>query len=152
MISKALEYGVNLETSSSFDIDLILKLYEKGKVTTDIVLVHNGYKTDNYLEKIIKLNQIGFKNSITVLDSIEELDRLYKKIKDPIKIGIRLATDLQPQSPYYTSRLGIRSSEIMDFFKNKIAKKEKVELKMLHFFVDSGIKDNLYYWGNSKKP
>ncbi len=151
VISKALEYGVNLETSSSFDIDLILKLYEKGKVTTDIVLVHNGYKTDNYLEKIIKLNQIGFKNSITVLDSIEELDRLYKKIKDPIKIGIRLATDLQPQSPYYTSRLGIRSSEIMDFFKNKIAKKKKVELKMLHFFVDSGIKDNLYYWGEFQK-
>ncbi|MCB0653707.1 MAG: arginine decarboxylase [Saprospiraceae bacterium] len=151
VISKALEYGVNLETSSSFDIDLILKLYEKGKIDTSIVLVHNGYKTDEYLEKIIKLNELGFKNSIAVMDSMEELDRLYKRLKEPIKIGIRLATDLQPQSPYYTSRLGIRSSEIINFYKSKIARKSKVELKMLHFFVDSGIRDTLYYWGEFNK-
>lgn len=151
VISKALEYGVNLETSSSFDIDLILKLYEKGKIDTSIVLVHNGYKTDEYLEKIIKLNELGFKNSISVMDSMEELDRLYKRLKEPIKIGIRLATDLQPQSPYYTSRLGIRSSEIINFYKSKIARKSKVELKMLHFFVDSGIRDTLYYWGEFNK-
>lgn len=151
VISKALDYGVHLETSSSFDIDLILKLYEQGKVSKSIVLVHNGYKTDNYLEKILKLNEMGFSNSITVLDSMEELNRLYNKIKDPIKIGIRLATDLDPQSPYYTSRLGIAPSEIINFYKNKIAQNKKVELKMLHFFVDSGIRDNIYYWGEFQK-
>jgi arginine decarboxylase len=151
VISKALQYGVHLETSSSFDIDLILKLYEKGKVNTSMVLVHNGYKTDNYLDKIVRLSELGFDNSIPVLDSMEELNRLYKRLKKPMKIGIRLATDLQPQSPYYTSRLGIRSSEIINFFKSKIARKTKIELKMLHFFVDSGIKDNLYYWGEFQK-
>ena len=41
--------------------------------------------------------------------------------------------------------------EILDFFKNHIAKSNNLELKMLHFFVDSGIKDNFYYWGEFQK-
>ncbi len=151
VISKALDEGVHLETSSSFDIDLIFKLYEQGKIDTSLIIVHNGYKTEDYLEKIIRLNETGFKNSITVLDSMQELERLTTRLKKPIKIGVRLATDLQPKSDYYTSRLGIRPSELINFYQNKIVEKKNVELKMLHFFVDSGIKDNLYYWGQFQK-
>lgn len=150
VISEAVKHGVHLETSSSFDIDLILRLYKQKKITKSHVLVHNGYKTEEYLQKIIQLKEMGFKNSIAVLDSMEELDK-YVVAKSPIKIGIRLATDLQPQSDYYTSRLGIRSSEVMDFYENKIKGNEKVQLKMVHFFVDSGIKDNIYYWGEFQK-
>ena len=40
---------------------------------------------------------------------------------------------------------------MMDFFKERIKNNDKVELKMLHFFVDSGIKDTLYYWGEFQK-
>jgi len=150
VISEALKHGVHIETSSSFDIDLILKLHEQGKVPKSTVLVHNGYKTEGYISKILRLNEMGFKNSIAVLDSTKELKR-YETAKNKIKIGIRMATDLQPQSDYYTSRLGIRSSKILDFYKNEIEGNEKFELKMLHFFVDSGIKDNMYYWGEFQK-
>ena len=150
VISEALKYGVHLETSSAFDIDLILKLYEQGKVSKDTLLIHNGYKTEGYLSKIAQLRQLGFKNSIAVLDSMRELEN-YLESGEKIKIGLRIATDLQPQSDYYTSRLGIRSSEILDFYNNKIKGQENIELKMLHFFVDSGIKDNLYYWGEFRK-
>lgn len=150
VISKAMRHGVHLETSSSFDIDLILKLYEQGKISKSHLLIHNGYKTEEYVQKILKLNELGFKNSITVLDSMNELDH-YSNVKNPIKIGLRLATDLQPQSDYYTSRLGIRSADILDFYKTKIDGNEKVQLKMLHFFVDSGIRDSLYYWGEFQK-
>jgi arginine decarboxylase len=62
-----------------------------------------------------------------------------------------MAINEEPQSAYYTSRLGIRSAEIIEYYKTKIAKKKRVKLKMLHFFVDSGIKDNLYYWGEFRK-
>ena len=115
VINEAVKYGVHLETSSAFDIDLILKLLKQGKVTKSTILVHNGYKTKEYLEKILHLDEIGFKNSITVLDSMAELDRLAAAAKKKVKIGIRLATDLQPQSAYYTSRLGIPSTDILDF-------------------------------------
>jgi arginine decarboxylase len=150
VISEAVKHDVHLETSSSFDIDLILKLYEESKVSTSTVLIHNGYKTTDYIQKILKLNDLGFKNSISILDSMRELER-FESLGRKLKIGIRMATDLQPKSDYYTSRLGIRPSKILDFFKNKISKSKNLELKMLHFFVDSGIKDDFYYWGEFQK-
>ncbi|KAA3610749.1 MAG: arginine decarboxylase [Calditrichaeota bacterium] len=153
VINEALKHNVNLETSSSFDIDLILSLLEKGKLDKKIKIILNGYKTNDYLQKIIKLHELGFENAITILDSKDELKRLLKKVKtnQKLKIGIRMSINEEPQSPYYTSRLGIPHTEIVDFFKKNIRDNEKVELKVLHFFVDSGIKDTPYYWGEFQK-
>jgi len=154
VISEALKHNVNIETSSSFDIDLITSLYNENKISKNIYLIHNGYKTDDYFHKILRLQNKGFKNSIIILDSINELLRLEKLITDKnskIKIGIRMAINEEPQSAYYTSRLGICHTEILDFYNEKIKNNPLFELKMLHFFVDSGIKDSLYYWGEFKK-
>jgi len=152
VISAAMKHNVNLETSSSFDIDLILKLYQNGQIDKSRIIVHNGYKTNEYLQKIVNLQRKGFSNCIVVLDSEQELDRLLALTGDQkIKVGIRMAIDEEPQSAYYTSRLGIRPTKMIDFFEKKIKDNENVELKMLHFFVDSGIKDSLYYWGEFQK-
>jgi arginine decarboxylase len=152
VVSKALKQNVQLETSSSFDLDLIERLYEKGEIKKDIIIVHNGYKTKDYIKKILNFHNRGFKNSIVVLDNTQELNNIISaNPESKVKIGIRMAIDEESQSAYYTSRLGIRSTEIIDFYKNKIENNEKVELKMLHFFVDSGISDSLYYWGEFQK-
>lgn len=152
VLKAALREGVHLETSSSFDIDLIEKLHNEGMVEKSKILIHNGYKTQEYLDKIVKIQNAGFKNSILVLDSKNELSKIKNVKKDAkIKIGIRMAINEEPQSAYYTSRLGIRQNEILDFYEKEIKKNKKVELKMLHFFVDSGIKDNIYYWGEFQK-
>ncbi|PLX25176.1 MAG: arginine decarboxylase [Salinivirgaceae bacterium] len=152
VIQEALKHNVNLETSSTFDIDLIVNLYKKKKIDKSRIIVHNGYKTDDYLQKIVNLQEMGFTNSIIVLDSKEELDRLLSiKTNEVLKVGIRMAINEEAQSAYYTSRLGIPHNEVIDFFTDKIRDNDKVELKMLHFFVDSGIKDTLYYWGEFQK-
>ncbi len=151
VIEEALEHTVHLETSSSFDIDIIRILEAKGKINKKTILIQNGHKTEDYLNKIVSLMEDGFENVIPVLDSKNELDRFYAKTKGELTVGIRMAINEEPQSAYYTSRLGIRSAEIIDYYKTKIAKKKRVKLKMLHFFVDSGIKDNLYYWGEFRK-
>ena len=152
VINEALKHNVNLETSSAYDIDLILSLFRDKKIDKNRVIVHNGYKTDEYLVKIINLQEIGFRNNIIVLDSINELKRIEKLSSGiKIKIGIRMAINEESQSSYYTSRLGIRHNDILDFYTNNIKGKENIELKMLHFFVDSGIKDSLYYWGEFQK-
>ena len=152
VINEALKHNVNLETSSAFDIDLILNLEKKGLIDKERKIIHNGYKTDEYLQKIIQLQEAGFVNSTVILDSIHELDRLLKiDLKHVVKIGLRMAINEESQSTYYTSRLGIPHKEVVDFFKDNIRDNPKVELKMLHFFVDSGIKDTLYYWGEFKK-
>ena len=78
VIQEALKHKVNLETSSSFDIDLIINLFQKGQIDKSRIIIHNGYKTDEYLTKIVQLTEMGFENSIIVLDSINELQRLLK--------------------------------------------------------------------------
>lgn len=57
-----------------------------------------------------------------------------------------MAIDEESQSTYYTSRMGIRASEIIDYYNNDIKPRKNVTLEMLHFFVDTGIKDTMYYW------
>ena len=81
-VSAALKENIHLETSSSFDIDLILNLYKEGKVTKDIIVINNGYKTEEYLKKILSLCEVGFKNVIVVLDNQPELERLNHLLKD----------------------------------------------------------------------
>lgn len=152
VITEALKHKVNLETSSSFDIDLILKLFREGKIDKKRTIVNNGYKTDEYLKKIVDLIELGFENVVLVLDSKTEMARIKKlNCSKKIKIGLRMAINEEPQASYYTSRLGIAHAEMQEFFTNEIEKDESVELVMLHFFVDSGIKDSIYYWGEFMK-
>ena len=152
IINEALKHDINLETSSSFDIDIILNLFEKGKINQEITIIHNGFKTDDYLQRIIELNRLGFKNSITILDSIRELERLKKWSEDlKIKIGLRMSINEESKSAFHTSRLGIRPQLMLDFYNQNIHNNSNFDLKMIHFFVDSGIKDTLYYWGEFQK-
>jgi arginine decarboxylase len=152
VIREALKHNVNLETSSSYDIDLILELHEKGLIDPSRIILHNGFKTEDYLRRIVNMQEQGFNNSIIILDSKDELARLESlNLKEKVKIGIRMAINEEAQSAYYTSRLGIPEKEVIDFFKRSIRDNPMVELKMLHFFIDSGIKDTLYYWGEFKR-
>ncbi len=152
VVSEAVKHKVHLETSSAFDIDLILNLYREGKITKQQYVVNNGYKTDEYLRKIVALREMGFSNILVVLDSKTELKRLSELSGESrLQIGLRMAINEEPQSSYYTSRLGIRHNEMEAFFDENIKDNPNVELKMLHFFVDSGIKDSLYYWGEFQR-
>lgn len=152
VIQTALKEKVSLETSSSFDIDLIERIYENNGLEKDITIIHNGYKTDNYIHKIGRLLKACFNNSITILDSPKELDKLEAlELDNPIKIGLRISIEESPGAAYYTSRLGINKREILELVEQRINNNPKFELEMIHFFVDSGIKDTLYYWGEFQK-
>ncbi len=72
-------------------------------------------------------------------------------MKNLIKIGIRIASEEEPKFEFYTSRLGIGYKNIVPFYRKQIKENEKVELKMLHFFINTGIKDNAYYWNEFQK-
>lgn len=152
VLDEVLKNITQLETSSSFDIDLINKLYNTGRLNKDTLVINNGYKTRDYATKIAKLINGGFKNIIPVLDNKDEL-AFYEELiqKDLINIGIRIATEEEPNFEFYTSRLGIRPSEVLDFYKERLANNPKFKVKMLHFFVDTGIKDTIYYWSELKK-
>ena len=150
IIEEVLKHGVHLETSSAFDIPIIRDVYEKGLITKDTFIVCNGYKRENYQQYICELINEGF-NVIPVLDNKNELEFYRNNVTTKAKLGIRIAAEEEPSYQFYTSRLGIRYKEIVDYYKEQIKDNPKFELKMLHFFINTGIRDSIYYWTELEK-
>lgn len=137
---------VHIETSSSYDIPIVKALYERGKISKETYILCNGFKMPLYTQYISELINGGFKNCIPILDKMGEIDAYEQSVNQPYQVGIRVAADEEPKFEFYTSRLGIRYSDITPFYREKIEKSDKVSLKMLHFFINTGIKDTAYYW------
>ncbi|WP_186756440.1 arginine decarboxylase [Echinicola salinicaeni] len=146
VLDEALKNDIHIETSSTFDIPLVRSLYEKGKITKETHIVCNGFKRELYKEYITGLLNDGFVNCIPVLDNLSEIDYYLEHVKVPFKVGIRIAADEEPKFGFYTSRLGVRYKDIIDLYEKKIKDNPNVSLKMLHFFINSGIRDTAYYW------
>ena len=151
VLEEALKNDIHIETSSAFDLNLIDSLHEKGIVEQDLYIICNGYKKDLYIENIANFVNNGWKNLIPVLDNMKEFDDLDLCVKEPCMIGIRIAAEEEPKFEFYISRLGIRYSDIIPFYEQKIKGNSKFSLKMLHFFINTGIRDNAYYWNELSK-
>jgi len=146
VVEEALKNDIHLETSSAFDIEIIKDLYKREKIGKDIYIICNGYKRDLYTNNISELLNNGFRNCMPILDNLKELDAYDESVKGPVKLGIRIAADEEPNFEFYTSRLGIRYNDVNTLYKERIKNNPKYSLKMLHFFINTGMKDTAYYW------
>lgn len=151
VITEGLKNDIHLETSSAFDLDLILKLHEEGHLSKERFIICNGFKTDLYIDKIIQLIELDFDNLHVILDNQREVDLLRGKTSKKIKLGIRIASEEEPKHEFYTSRLGIGYKYIVPFYEEVIKNEPNMELKMLHFFINTGIRDTAYYWNELRK-
>ena len=151
VLEEALKNDIHLETSSAYDIHIINALYDGGVIDKDRYIICNGFKRPQYVENIAQLVDDGFENTIPVIDNKEEVELLDAAIEKKCKVGIRIACEEEPKFDFYTSRLGIRYNDIVDFYKRKIKTNKKFQLKMLHFFINTGIKDTAYYWNELSK-
>lgn len=151
ILEEVLKNDTEIETSSAFDIPIVRALYRKGKLSKDNMIICNGFKDETYTRYISDLINDGFHNTIPILDNLEELRFYEKNIKKNFKVGMRIATEERPDFQFYTSRLGIRAERILDFYWDRIKDNPKLELKVLHFFINSGIKDAPYYWEQLEK-
>lgn len=150
VIEEVLNHNAHLETSSAYDVPIVRCMEKQGKLTKNHYIICNGFKRPLYIKEIIGLINDGFHNCIPILDNLNELDHYFKNINDSFKIGLRLAADEEPNFAFYTSRLGIRYNDIIPYFQDKI-KDSKAKLEMLHFFINSGIRDTTYYWSELNK-
>lgn len=152
IMNEAFKNDIHIETSSAFDINIVEWLFEQGKINKNTYVVCNGFKRDAYIENIARLINNGHARTIPVIDNYEELDLLLDKIPSKkFKVGIRIAAEEEPKFEFYTSRLGIGYKNIVPFYKKNIAENKQVELKMLHFFINTGIRDTAYYWNELLK-
>jgi len=151
VLEEVIGNDAHLETSSAFDIPIIETLFEQGLLKKDKYIICNGFKRPQYVENIVNLINNGFENTIPILDNKNELELYDKNITRKCKIGIRIASEEEPKFDFYTSRLGIRYADIVKYYEEKIKNNPKFELKMLHFFINTGIKDSAYYWNELSK-
>ncbi|MBU2905216.1 MULTISPECIES: arginine decarboxylase [Arenibacter] len=151
VLNEALKNDIHIETSSAFDINIVEKLKERGRIKDNTYIICNGFKRDQYITNIANLINRGHQNCIPIIDNYEEIDLLSDAINDTFKVGIRIASEEEPKFEFYTSRLGIGYKNIVPFYENQIKDNDKVELKMLHFFINTGIRDNAYYWNELVK-
>jgi arginine decarboxylase len=151
VLDEALKNQIHIETSSAFDIDIVQALKKEGKITDDTFVLCNGFKRELYISNIARLINNGHQNCIPIIDNYEEIDLLSEEINGKYKVGIRIASEEEPKFEFYTSRLGIGYKNIVRFYNDQIKDNPQVELKMLHFFINTGIRDTAYYWNELLK-
>ncbi len=153
IIEEALKNNIGLETSSAYDIHLLQALHRDGLIDKNINIVCNGFKRELYISNICQMANDDFVNLVPILDNKEEFDEINEQVNEDkhVKLGIRIASEEEPKFDFYTSRLGIRYNDIIDFYNSKIKENPKFTLKMLHFFINTGIKDTAYYWSELNK-
>ncbi len=151
VLHEALRNDIHIETSSAFDIEIVENLKSKGRISNQTYVVCNGFKRERYIDNIARLINNGHENCIPIIDNYEELNLLTDTINKRFKIGIRIASEEEPKFEFYTSRLGIGYKNILPFYEKQVKDNGQVELKMLHFFINTGIRDNAYYWNELTK-
>ena len=151
VLEEALKNDIHLEASSEFDIPLFEALEKRNLIKKDTMIICNGYKNDSYKEVVVDLIHDGFTCVIPVLDNKEEFNYYQSELEVPAQLGIRTTIEEVPDFSLYTSRLGVRSDEIIDFYLSKIKGQENFKVVMLHFFINSGIQDTPYYWNELEK-
>ncbi len=150
VMEEVLKNDVHVETSSHYDMEILRELYNKGLIDKNKYIVCNGFKREGYMQNIVKFANEGF-NIIPILDNTNELNYYDKYAKSPMTIGLRIASEEEPNFEFYTSRLGIRYKDIVPFYQYKIKGNKKFQVKMLHFFINTGIRDTVYYWSELSK-
>ena len=151
VLDEVMKNDVHIETSSQYDIDIVNRLHETGKLKDGQFVICNGFKPPRYIDNIAQLINQDKLRVIPVVDNTQEVHDLLAKTDKEINIGIRIASEEEPKFEFYTSRLGIRYREIIPFYKAILDGNPRVNVKMLHFFINTGINDNSYYWNELTK-
>lgn len=151
VIERALDAGVYIETSSASDLSIVDVLLNEKKVKPTDWVICNGFKQQEYVDKIAELMTSKAVNVLPVLDNYVEIEQIKSKTSEPFSVGIRIASEEEPKFEFYTSRLGIGYKNIVPFYKQYIQDDPQISLRMLHFFINTGIRDTAYYWNELQK-
>lgn len=127
-----------LETSSAYDINLIIELAKKKYIKKGFTVICNGFKNQKYISAIRELLKMEI-NVIPVIENEQEFE-LLQEIKDfNINVGLRYNSDFESRliknnfkKEEFDNRFGFNEEQI-EKIANKIAKTDNMTLKVFHF-------------------
>lgn len=128
-----------LETSSAYDINIIIKLCELNIIKPGYTVICNGYKNETYVENIKRLLDMGV-NVIPVIENKEEYNIL-QILKDyKINVGLRYNSDFEArliknkfaENGELDNRFGLNEEEMFEMAE-KIENHSNFTLKLFHF-------------------
>ena len=134
------ELGLGAEVISPYE----LWLAEKMGVTPDNIIYNGVNKTEESLERAIKLNILSIN-----IDSISEIERIVgvaKRMKKKARVGVRLAFSKKTQFG-----LDIDSGEAMQACRLIGKHSDWLDMDMIHFSVTSNAKDSTTHCHYLKK-
>lgn len=127
-----------IEISSSYDINIVIKLAELHIIDDTYTIICNGFKTEKYIEAIVELLKMKIR-VIPIIENYKELEDLINtKVK--MQVGIRYNSDFDSKlikdnfkdEDEFDNRFGFEESEIFDVA-TKIKKSSNLILKAFHF-------------------
>jgi len=146
VVTTATNYCDYLETSSGYDLNIIDKLLEKKIISKNYTVICNGFKTKEYLDKIIDLKKKNI-NVIPILDNLSELE-MFLNIGNDIKMNIGIRVNIDEQILYKAdketgtdktdSRFGMNKEELL-YSINKIKETSNLNFEILHFHLGGTI-------------
>ncbi|AYA35788.1 arginine decarboxylase [Hymenobacter oligotrophus] len=153
VVEEALKNDVHIETSSGYDMHIVRALYGKGRINKQTYIIANGFKRERYKRYLTEFMNDGFVNCMPILDNLSEIEYYKEHVHADTRanLGIRLASDEEPRFQFYTSRLGVRYADAIPLYEEQIKNDPRFELTMLHYFINTGIKDTSYYWSELRR-
>ncbi len=143
VVRSALEAGAHYEASSAFDMDIVRLMWRAGRLPADRLVLCNGFKVPEYVEKIRRLRADGLTGIMPVLDRPDELPAfvnspqpLLMGIRQRIDAGIASMTDLERVD----SRFGMGFADA-EALAARIDAAPNLDLALYHTMFGSQIED-----------
>jgi len=127
------KFADGIETSSAYDLEYTCKLIKTMPDTLkNKLIVCNGYKQNDYLDKIISMHKSGHQ-IINVIDSLSELNYLLSiPLEKPLDIGLRISLSSKYGHNNEYDRFGLSEAEL-EIAKEKIKASKNLNLTTIHF-------------------
>lgn len=139
VILTALKSVDMLETSSAYDIDIIVELYRQGRIKKGFTVICNGFKNEKYVRSIDYLLNAGI-NVIPVIENSREYNLIAKLNHKNINVGLRYNSDFESRliknnfkkEDEFDNRFGFVKDDILKYA-DLISKSGNLTLQVLHF-------------------
>ncbi len=139
VVTTALKDVDFLETSSAYDINIIIDLVKLGYINKGFTVICNGFKNEEYVNNIKYLLDQGI-NVIPIIENHEEYELIKELTNYSINVGLRYNSDFEARlikndfvsRDEFDNRFGFNEEEIFAIA-DEISKTPNLTLKVFHF-------------------